>query len=139
MKIQSAKRIVPVARCVQVEASEECMDLLEQLCDEIITREDGATMIRHRFMNCVYTDPGEMPAEITVENGYLGQLYIEYVYDQTWVDERGNDIDPEWDQWVPLKFGDWVVHLGRNEFEVLPPEAFARRYALAESRTGDAS
>lgn len=139
MRIQNAERIVPIARCVQVEASEECMDLLEQLCDEIITRDDGAKMIRHRFMNCVYSDPDEMLAGITVENGYLGQLYIDYVYDRTWIDARGNDIDPDWDQWVPLKFGDWVVHLGRNEFEVLPSEAFERRYALVESGPGDPS
>lgn len=132
MTIQNAQRVAPLARCVQVEATEQCMDELEQLCDEIITRDNGTKMIRHRFMNCVYTDPGEMPAEITVDNGYLGQLYIEYVYDNTWVEARGDGIDPEWSPWVPLKFGDWVVHLGRNEFEVLPEEAFRQRYALVE-------
>lgn len=132
MTIRGASRIFPTARCVQVEATEECMDALEQLCDEIITRDDGAKMVKHRFMNCVYTDPDEMPPEITVENGYIGQLYIEYVYDSSWVEARGDDIDPEWSPWVPLRFGDWVVHLGRNEFEVLPPEAFELRYSLVE-------
>ncbi|MFN3600534.1 MAG: hypothetical protein ACK4UY_03990 [Dietzia sp.] len=137
MTIQSAKRIaiVPTARFVQVEPTEECMDALEQLCDEIITRDDGAKMIRHRFMNCVYSDPAEMPPEITVHNGYIGQLYIEYVYDNSWVKARGDGLDLEWNPWVPLKFGDWVVHLGRNEFEVLPDEAFRSRYTLTETET----
>lgn len=132
MNIRSARRQSPEVRVVQVEPSEACMDALEQLCDAVITRDDGTKMIRHRFMNCVYSDPDEMPPEITVDNGYIGQLYIEYVYDKRWIEARGDGIDPEWSPWVPLRFGDWVVHLGRNEFEVLPDEAFQQRYVLTE-------